>query len=148
MGIIAIETKRELFFGQNKSGFIRMNIDLIINNPSREEYTLKIVDSCLKKEVLSHPMENDAGVIQMQEETIERELIKTERYVTYTYDDVKKLAGYLKLDKSKFSSEVEYINELFRQGLLAITLQECKDGISGKGKGMYQSEIKDWALVD
>ena len=42
---------------------------------------------------------------------------------------------------------LDSINELFRQGLLITTQQECQKGISGEGKGMYFSEIQDWIIV-
>ena len=57
------------------------------------------------------------------------------------------LGKILQLKDSDFPSLTDYINELFRQGLLITTQQECQKGISGEGKGMYFSEAQDWIIV-
>ena len=131
--MIAIRSNKELFFGEAKSGFIRMEI---INRPSTQTYTLRIVDTCFKE------IEEEVEVWNETEGVMKTEKIKDERiqghktrYVSYSYDQVKILA------------EVEYINELFKLGLLIVTQKECKESLAGyENKGMYLSEATDWEL--
>nr|DAM87551.1 MAG TPA: hypothetical protein [Bacteriophage sp.] len=146
--MIAIRSNKELFFGEAKAGFIRMEIEEIINRPSTQTYTLRIVDTCFKE------IEEEVEVWNETEGVMKTEKIKDERiqghktrYVTYSYNQVKILAEVLKLNKSKFQSEVEYINELFKLGLLIVTQKECKESLAGyENKGMYLSEATDWEL--
>lgn len=146
--MIAIRSNKELFFGEAKAGFIRMEIEEIINRPSTQTYTLRIVDTCFKE------IEEEIEVWSEAEGVMKTEKIKDERiqghktrYVSYSYDQVKGLANALKLDKSKFPSEVEYINELFKLGLLIVTKKECVESLAGyENKGMYLSEATDWEL--
>jgi hypothetical protein len=146
--MIAIRSNKELFFGEAKSGFIRMEIEEIINRPASQTYTLRIVDTCFKE------IEEEIEVWSETEKVMKTEKIKDERlqgqktrYVSYSYNQVKILAEVLKLNKSKFPSEVEYINELFKLGLLIVTQKECKDSLAGyENKGMYLSEATDWEL--
>lgn len=146
--MIAIRSNKELFFGEAKAGFIRMEIEEIINRPATQTYTLRIVDTCFKE------IEEEVEVWNETEGVMKTERIKDERiqgqktrYVSYSYNHVKGLTDALKLDKSKFPSEVEYINELFKLGLLIITQKECKESLAGyENKGMYLSEATDWEL--
>lgn len=146
--MIAIRSNKELFFGEAKAGFIRMEIEEIINRPSTQTYALRIVDTCFKE------IEEEVEVWNETEGVMKTEKIKDERiqghktrYVSYSYDQVKILAEVLKLNKSKFPSEVEYINELFKLGLLIVTQKECKESLTGyENKGMYLSEATDWEL--
>lgn len=146
--MIAIRSNKELFFGEAKSGLIRMEIEEIINRPASQTYTLRIVDTCFKE------IEEEIEVWSETEKVMKTEKIKDERiqgqktrYVSYSYNQVKILAEVLKLNKSKFPSEVEYINELFKLGLLIVTQKECKESLAGyENKGMYLSEATDWEL--
>lgn len=142
--MIAIRSNKELFFGEAKAGFIRMEIEEIINRPATQTYTLRIVDTCFKEiEVWSET----EGVMKTERIKDERIQGQKTRYVTYSYNQVKILAEVLKLNKSKFPSEVEYINELFKLGLLIVTQKECKESLAGyENKGMYLSEATDWEL--
>lgn len=146
--MIAIRSNKELFFGEAKLGFIRMEVEEIINRPASQTYTLRIVDTCFKE------IEEEIEVWNETEGVMKTEKIKDERiqgqktrYVSYSYNHIKGLADALKLDKSKFPSEVEYINELFKLGLLIVTQKECKESLAGyENKGMYLSEATDWEL--
>lgn len=146
--MIAIRSKKELFFGEAKAGFIRMEIDEIINKPSTQMYTLKIIDTCFKEVEEEVEVWNEAeGVMKTEKIKDERIQGQKTRYVSYSYDHVKGLAAILKLNKSKFPSEVEYINELFKKGLLIVTQKECVESLAGyDNKGMYLSEATDCEL--
>lgn len=146
--MIAIRSNKELFFGEAKAGFIRMEIEEIINRPATQTYTLRIVDTCFKEIEEEIEVWNETeGVMKTERIKDERTQGQKTRYVSYSYDQFKILAKVLKLDKSKFPSEVEYINELFKLGLLIVTQKECKESLAGyENKGMYLSEMADWEL--
>lgn len=142
--MIAIKSNKNLMFPPNHRGIVIMEIDLIQNKPSEEVYELRIIDKCIQ-EVEETYEETDPITGQTEEKT--RTVIKqlgTEqiRPRKYHYNFLNQLSQELHLNIEDFSSYTEYINELFRQGLLIITKQECLNG-----KGMYFSEAQDWEIV-
>lgn len=121
--MIAIKSKKDLMFPPSYRGIVTMKIDLIQNKPEEEVYELRIIDTCMKGE------DSQKG----------NEVV---RFKTMTYDELDQLAAILNVDMSDKTKLRENINELFRQGLFAITQQECL-----KGEGMYFSEVQDWEIV-
>ena len=142
---IAIRTKTKKQFPPKFLGFIEMEIDLIQNNVADQLYSLRIKDSCIDVAESTETNEQGEGVTK-QEEIV---LISMYRDLkTYTYEEVDFLSKMLQLDRSKFKSETEYINELFRKGLLITTQKECVDGLGGApGLGMFFTEASDWEIV-
>ena len=94
-----------------------------------------------------NPVLNTQGEIVEEEKEVVKVLGTNFRYKSYTYQELSQLGQTLNLDASNFPSLIDYINELFKQGLLVTTQQECQEGISGEGKGMYFSEAQDWAII-
>ena len=128
---ISVKTNKEFFFGGAKIGFIKMTIDSITNLPKERKYNLVITDSCYKEVSERQPFAQEDGSVEMRDVVIQREI-----------------GSIVKSDKSQFESDTDYINELFRQGLYVVTIQECKQGLLGvKGKGRYQTEAADWSIV-
>ncbi|MCW0524143.1 hypothetical protein OKE68_07440, partial [Riemerella anatipestifer] len=83
------------------------------------------------------------------QETITKKIMVIKRLGTpvtrikvYTYEELEQLSKLLRLNLEDFESYTDYINELFRKGLLIITQKECQEG-----KGMYFSESQDWEIV-
>ena len=124
-----------------------MEIDLIQNKPKEEVYELRIVDTCTDVVVEKTPILNIQGEIEEEEKEVVKVLGTNVRSKIYTYQELSQLGQILKLNVSNFPSLTDYINELFKQGLLITTQQECQKGISGEGKGMYFSEVQDWIIV-
>ena len=63
----------------------------------------------------------------MRDVVIQREIGSIVREdLSFGYEQLNALAQVLKIDKSQFTSETDYINELFRQGLYVVTIQEPK----------------------
>ena len=145
--IIAIQSNKKLMFPPASVGFIKMEIDLIQNKPSEGLYEIRIVDSCIDTitETVSS-LKPDGTPEENQVETT-KVLASITRFKTYTYDQLDQLGNLLQINITDFSSLTDYINELFRRGLLLTTQQECQKGISGEGKGMYFSEAQDWVIV-
>lgn len=142
---IAIRTKTKKQFPPKFLGFIEMEIDLIQNNVAEQSYSLRIKDSCI--DITNRTETNEQG----KEVTTQEEIVLTSMYrdlKSYSYDEVNTLSKMLQLDRSKFKSETEYINELFRKGLLITTQKECVDGLGGApGLGMFFTEASDWEIV-
>lgn len=146
---ISIKTKTEFFFGGAKVGKIKMCITQILNHPKDEKYYLTIVDSCVSDYTEEVPnVDENNNVIGTKTLTKEHLLGEVERHLEFSYKELNNLATALKLDRKKFKSETEFINEMFRQGLYAVTVQECQAGLLGEpGKGRYQTTAADWIIV-
>lgn len=146
--MIAIQSTKKLQFPPASVGYITMEIDLIQNKPKEKLYELRIIDTCTDDviEKVSVPNEDGTG-LEEKELNVTKILGTNVRFKTYTYDELSMLGKILQLNVLDFPSLTDYINELFRQGLLITTQQECQKGISGEGKGMYFSEAQDWILV-
>ena len=146
---ISVKTNKEFFFGGAKIGFIKMTIDSITNLPKERKYNLVITDSCYKEVSERQPFAQEDGSVEMRDVIIQREIGSIVREdLSFGYEQLNALAQVLKIDKSQFESETDYINELFRQGLYVVTIQECKQGLLGvKGKGRYHTEAAYWSIV-
>ena len=145
--MIAIQSNKKLQFPPASVGFIKMEIDLVQNKPKEEVYELRIVDTCTDVVLEKTPVFNIQGEVEEEEKEVVKVLGTNIRSKSYTYQELSQLGQILNLNISNFPSLTDYINELFRQGLLITTQQECQKGISGEGKGMYFSEAQDWIIV-
>ena len=145
--MIAIKSIKKLQFPPASIGYVTMEIDLVQNKPKEEVYELRIVDTCTDVVVEKTPVLNIQGEIAEEEKEVVKVLGTNVRSKVYTYQELSQLEQILKLNVSDFPSSTDYINELFRQGLLITTQQECQKGISREGKGMYFSEVQDWIIV-
>ena len=145
--MIAIKSTKKLQFPPASIGYVTMEIDLVQNKPKEEVYELRIVDTCTDVVVEKTPVLNIQGEIAEEEKEVVKVLGTNVRSKVYTYQELSQLEQILKLNVSDFPSSTDYINELFRQGLLITTQQECQKGISREGKGMYFSEVQDWIIV-
>ncbi|MDY3317703.1 hypothetical protein PG630_10320 [Riemerella anatipestifer] len=141
---IAIKSNRDLMFPPIHKGIVAMEIDLIQNKPTENKYELRIIDTCTKE------VEEEVNEIDpTTQEIITKEVMVTKtlgtpvtRIKIYTYEELEQLSKLLRLNLEDFESYTDYINELFRKGLLIITQKECQEG-----KGMYFSESQDWEIV-
>ena len=145
--MIAIQSNKKLQFTPASIGYVTMEIDLIQNKPNDEVYELRIIDTCTDVVIEKTFVPNIQGEIEEQEKEVVKILGTNIRSKSYTYQELSQLGQILNLNISNFPSLTDYINELFRQGLLITTQQECQKGISGEGRGMYFSEIQDWIIV-
>ena len=140
--MIAIKTKKQIQFPPSYKGFIKMEMDLIQNIPGEEQYNLRIIDTCYV------PQEQDVPVFKDNEWTTEKKLVNVQvgqaftRFKTLSYDDLDGLAQVLNVDMSDKTKLRENINEVFRQGLLFITQQECQSG-----EGQYFTKAADWEII-
>lgn len=144
--MIAIQTKKDVIFKTSK-GKVRMEIDLIQNKPNEKVYELRIIDSVYKNvtENIQKGMDkNDQPILE--ERTSFKQVDKNEaRFKTFKYEEFDALVSAMGVDTSV---SVDAINDVFRQGLLFITQQECQAGITGEpGFGMYFTEAQDWEIV-
>lgn len=145
--MIAIQSNKKLMFPPASVGFVKMEIDLIQNKPSEELYELRIVDTCFDNAQEEVESLNEQGeVVKSIVDTV-KVFGTNVRLKQYTYAQLKELATQLNVDFSDNTLTLENINELFRKGLLITTQLECKQGISGQGKGMYFSEVQDWITL-
>ncbi len=146
---ITIKTTKEFFFGGAKKGIIKMCITEKLDKPEDEKYYLKIVDSCVKEREELRPKVDETGAVIGTETIIEEDVLGSiERYLTFTYAELNAIAKALNLNIKYFENITDFINELFRQGFLFVTVNECKAGILGeKGKGRYQTTAPDWVIV-
>ena len=145
--MIAIKSTKKLQFPPASIGYVTMEIDLVQNKPKEEVYELRIVDTCTDVVIEKTPVLNIQGEIEEEEKEVVKVLGTNVRSKIYTYQELSQLGQILKLNVSDFPSLTDYINELFRQGLLITTQQECQKGISGEGRGMYFSEAQDWEII-
>ena len=145
--MIAIQSNKKLQFPPASIGYVTIEIDLIQNKPKEEVYELRIVDTCTDVVIEKTPVLNMQGEIEEEEKEVVKVLGTNFRYKSYTYQELTQLGQILNIDASNFPSLIDYINELFKQGLLVTTQQECQEGISGEGKGMYFSEAQDWVII-
>ena len=146
--MIAIKSEKKLLFPPASVGYVTMEIDLIQNKPKEGVYELRIIDTCTDNvlEKISVPNEDGTGLEEKEVEVV-KTLGTNVKFKTYTYEELAMLGKILQLKDSDFPSLTDYINELFRQGLLITTQQECQKGISGEGRGMYFSEAQDWEII-
>ena len=113
---------------------------------------MRIVDSSnkIEEQTILVPVIGENDQVTQEEKIIQVEKVlesKEPRFKTMTYDELNELAQYLDIELEQENSVSKY-EELFRQGLLFITQQECINGISGEeGKGMYFTEASDWEIV-
>lgn len=145
--MIAIKSNKKLQFPPASVGYIIMEIDLIQNKPKEKLYELRIVDTCTDTVIEKITVPNIQGEMEEQNTEVLKTLGTNVRLKTYTYDELAMLGKILQLNVLDFPSLTDYINELFRQGLLITTQQECQKGISGEGRGMYFSEAQDWEII-
>lgn len=135
--MIAIKTKKQIQFPPSHKGFVKMEMDLIQNLPSENQYKLRILDTCYIEEEVNSEVNEDSKLI------VQKKLGKViTRFKTLTYDQLDQLSHALNVDMSDKTKLRENINELFRHGLLFITQQECQDG-----EGHYFTEATDWEIV-
>ena len=140
--MIAIQSNKKLQFPPASVGYVTMEIDLIQNKPKEEVYELRILDICTDVVIEKNPVLNTQGEIVEEEKEVVKVLGTNFRYKSYTYQELSQLGQTSNLDASNFPSLIDYINELFKQGLLVTTQQECQEG-----KGMYFSEAQDWVII-
>lgn len=159
--MIAIQSNKKLQFPPASVGYVKMEIDLIKNKPSEGIYEIRIIDTCFDKIIEKRLKQNYVQQYTVVEPIVkivptvndyeDVEIIKilqtNTRITKYDYAELKKLAEFLKVDFSNNELILENINNLFKQGLLLTTQQECLQGISGVNKGMYFSKIDDWAII-
>ena len=98
-------------------------------------------------EETDEPILNEDGSTEEKQVEITKVLASTTRSKTYTYEELNQLGKFLQISTTDFPSLTDYINELFRKGLLLTTQQECQKGVSVEGKGMYFSEAQDWEII-
>ncbi|WP_018676104.1 hypothetical protein [Riemerella columbina] len=145
MSKIAIKSNKDLMFPPMHRGVVTMEIDLIQNKPKEELYELRIIDTCTINVEETKEVKNPiSGEVESTEIVNVKKVLGTPvtRLKSYTYEDLGQLSAVLNLNHEDFETQTDYINELFRQGLLITTQQECE-----AGKGMYFSETKDWEIV-
>lgn len=140
--MIAIKTKTHKQFPPSFVGYIKMEMDLIQNIPGGEQYNLRIIDTCYIEEEIEVPVFNEG------ETTLEKQIIQKQlggqitRFKVMTYDELDQLAKLLSVDMTDKTKLRENINELFRQGLLFITQQECRNN-----QGQYFTKAEDWEII-
>lgn len=138
--MIAIQSNVKLQFPPASVGFVRIEIDLIQNKPKEEFYELRILDTCFDF------VEEDVNGVLTE---VKKILGTAQRFKKYTYADLIALSTALNVDFSDNTKRVESINQIFKNGILAVTQQECLAGISGvSNKGMYFSEAQNWEIVN
>ena len=145
--IIAIKSNKKLQFPPTSFGYVVMEIDLIQNKPKEGIYELRIVDRCVEDILEKVHIVNEQGESEEKDVLIEKTIASTTRFKTYTYDGVKQLSDVLNLNPNDYESLTDYINDLFSEGLLLITKQECLNNLSGDGTGMYFSKPDDWVKL-
>lgn len=146
--MIKIKSTRELVFDpiSRKKGFIEVEIILYSRNPRQKTYNLTIEDRLIIPTTMMEPFHipakyNEDGTIKEEERWEEREIEYFEyesrqRYKTYKDSELDQLIQAMGIEEP---ITVSNIDEIFSQGLLFITQQECEEG-----KGIYFSEAKDW----
>lgn len=138
--MIAIQSNVKLQFPPASVGFVRIEIDLIQNKPKEEFYELRILDTCFDF------VEEDVNGVLTE---VKKILGTAQRFKKYAYADLTALSTALNVDFSDNTKRVESINQIFKNGILAVTQQECLAGISGvSNKGMYFSEAQNWEIVN
>lgn len=131
---VEIRTNKEVFF-KNGLGVVTIKLDMPIIRFEGEEYELRLIDSCTKTTVVDG------------KEVIKKVGVDEIRTKRYSYDYIQAVASSLSINISK-DTLVRDIEELFREGLLKLTQQECINGVSGvENKGIYYSEAQDWEIV-
>ena len=146
--MIAIQTNKDFIFNTSR-GKIKMEIDLIQNKPLEGIYEMRIIDSVSKmvtENVQIGYSEQNQPIYE--EKTFEKVLDKkAPRFKTLTYAELDTLAENLNVDMTTGNLRENY-NELYRQGLLLFTQNECINGITGEaGFGMYFTQAQDWEVV-
>lgn len=144
MSKIAIKSNKDLMFPPSYRGIVTTEIDLIQNKPAHEVYELRIIDTCTKQ------VEEEIEKFNPETQQTETKTVSVTKVLgapvtrlkQYSYEQLEQLSVALNLKQSDFEHYTDYINELFTQGLLIITQQEC-----AAGQGMYFSEAQDWEIV-
>ena len=140
--MIAIKTKKQINFPPSYTGFVKMEMDLIQNIPSGEQYNLRIIDTCYIEEEIEVPVFNK-GETTLEKQIVQKQLgQQVTRFKVMTYDELDQLAKLLSVDMTDKTKLRENINELFRQGLLFITQQECRNN-----QGQYFTKAEDWEII-
>ncbi|MDV4026820.1 hypothetical protein CMT52_21095 [Elizabethkingia anophelis] len=140
--MIAIKTKKQINFPPSYTGFVKMEMDLIQNIPGEQQYNLRIIDTCYIEEEIEVPVFNE-GETTMEKKIVQKQLGQSvTRFKVMTYDELDQLAKLLPVDMTDKTKLRENINELFRQGLLFITQQECRNN-----QGQYFTKAEDWEII-
>lgn len=143
-----IKSTRELVFDpvSRKKGFIEVEIILYSRNPRQKTYNLTIEDRLAIPTIMMEPYHipakyNEDGSIKEEERWEEREVEYFEyesrqRYKTYKDTELEQLIQAMEIEEP---ITVSNIDDIFSEGLLFITQQECEEG-----KGIYFSKSEDW----
>lgn len=151
---IGIYSTVELPFPPAKQGIIVTLIEEVINKPRTEEYILRLVDYCVKEkeiqvESVEPNAENPMGepIVITETKVFLDILDKTQRFNSFSYQELNFLAKNLNINRSDFEDETEFINKMFQIGLLVVTQQECLNNLSGSGTGIYFSKANQWNIL-
>lgn len=136
--LISIESTRELPVDMisRDSGIIAVEIVNFEKKINEGIWRLTLKDYIIKEEIVG---QDSVGQDIIQE-------IKTEittRFSEYTDEEMNTLSALVNLPAPDASELAEFVEEVFRQGLLLKTQQECL-----QGKGIYFSEAQDWVIIN
>lgn len=140
--MIAIQSKKPLFFPPNHKGIITVEITKISNRPKEEYYDITFRDTCYIVVQEQNKIIDENGEPQIVTKEVKRYLGNSQtRTKSYPYKKIKEMFKLSSADAEL--NEVDKFNEFFRQILLTLTQKECNDG-----NGIYLSKAKDWKRVE
>lgn len=135
MRIIAIKSNRELDFDlvTRIKGIVTVRIKNYEKKVDEGLWRVTLEDTCVE-EIVTGQDEEGNDIIET----------KTQSNIRFSeYDDatMNQLSLAIQLPAPDPSELAEYVENVFRQGLLLKTQMECADG-----KGIYLSEAQDWEI--
>lgn len=149
--MIAIQTKTADKIFNSSKGRIQLEIDLFQNDLTEGKYSLRIVESVNKvvtEQMRVPKVQPDGSVVFVMEDVTYKKVLdkKEPRIRPMSYEQLDTLASQLDITFTPDSLRVN-IEEIFRYGLLYFTQQDCINGISEPGVGIFFTSAEDWEIV-
>lgn len=147
--MIAIQTKTDNHIFNSTKGRIKMEIDLFQINFKEDSYTIRIIES-VSKEVTEPrliPNPDEEGKFIEEDYTYIKTLSSNpSRLRPMSSEQIDTISNNIDIvfEPNSLRSDIQ---EILRQVLLLVTQQECINGISEPGRGLWFTEDSDWEIV-
>lgn len=145
---VAIKTNEKFFFKGAVKGFIEMKIKLAQLQFEEGQWELILIDTCYDFEEIRVLREGTGENPQYDIITVRKDLaFEIREGKKFSFTEIDKIAKVSGLNRANFNTEMDFIKEVFRKGLLYTTQEECNRGILEPGKGMYNTPAYVWEIV-
>lgn len=146
MGKIAIVTQDKFIFKGSVKGYIETKMSLPQLLPEEKVWEIVFQDTCF--DIVTEKVYDSESDSDKEVEVVKELGFEIRPNKRFSFEQVDAIAKQTGVDKNSFDSDMEYIIEVLKKGLLYITQKECEEGIFEKGVGMYGTPASTWKIVE